>query len=324
MFPASPILSAKLEGISPSGRVQRWRIFDDKDRDCTNKVFQKSSLPKALPVWARMTPSGQLQLSSRQLKPHQLLDVFMQHGYAPILEEEGEVALGLPDAGGQHQRRALYEVVADDRSAEKWKALAELWRIPLPQFLGPNPRTNSLQPDAFDQEHDWRLARPALTTAVLLPGQDCIAALGTLQGPGSPEGMTCLLVEGLTPIGVLYRNEFGVDSLMLAPSHQGRGLSADFLLLALRLRAERCLQEKPFVHSVLDRPVLFEGGGFTEAGLAACKAAHRLAVERAVERGEAVPATVLSDYPQFQSEVRTWGASTFPRGKADSGTLAGL
>jgi hypothetical protein len=73
--------------------------------------------------------------------------------------------------------------------------------------------------------------------------------------------------------------------VLVEPEHRGHYLGAETVILAFRRKIKR-----------LDDPVVF-----SPAGLGNRRAAHRIEVQRALQRGVAVPQEVLADYPSLES-----------------------
>ena len=107
----------------------------------------------------------------------------------------------------------------------------------------------------------------------------------------SGKGMTwgCILVwEDATDLPVAGQRQ---GTPYVRPEYRGRGLAAQVQLRAFDTGLK-----------TVDDGVFFSAGG-----LAARRAAHRLAVERAVKQGVEVSEEVLADYPHLQVNAPTPG-----------------
>lgn len=84
-----------------------------------------------------------------------------------------------------------------------------------------------------------------------------------------------------------------LKSILVLPDHRGQGLGAEILIRA-------------FETGVMHPNTMNHGNALTTAGRANRKAAHRIAVERAVRAGIEVDPGVLADYAEL---VPTWSSS---------------
>lgn len=80
-------------------------------------------------------------------------------------------------------------------------------------------------------------------------------------------------------IGEFYQDGFGYNMLGIMEAHRGRGAGAHFVAAAI--------EETGNVEPT---------GAYSPAGLATRKRAHRILVENAIKRGDAVPMEVLKEY----------------------------
>ncbi|GAB7527299.1 hypothetical protein [Paraburkholderia sp. 2C] len=177
-----------------------------------------------------------------------------------------------------------------------WKEVAEAWCVTLDDFLGAR---NAILPDfePFEyvkKETQWLPLDPF--AAIRLPGESGLT-VHLVKSRVPHIRMVAVLRQGDTRVGFVARRQEGCDLLTLAPELRGNGLSADLLLATRVLRASLTFSDVPPLH--LASKQLFCGGCYSVAGLASARAAHRLAVLRALATGKAVPPGVLADYPHL-------------------------
>jgi hypothetical protein len=177
-----------------------------------------------------------------------------------------------------------------------WKEVAEAWCVTLDDFLGTR---NAILPDFEPFEHvkkeiQWLAVDPF--AAIRLPGESGLT-VHLLKSRVPHIRQVAVLRKGESRVGFVARRQEGCDLLTLAPELRGYGFSADLLLATRALRASLKIAEVPQLQ--LASKQLFCGGCYSPAGLASARAAHRLAVLRALAAGKAVPPQVLADYPHL-------------------------
>jgi hypothetical protein len=177
-----------------------------------------------------------------------------------------------------------------------WQEVAEAWCVTLDDFLGTR---SAILPDFEPFEHvrketQWLPIDPF--AAIRLPGESGLT-VHLLRSRVPHIRQVAVLRSGDSGVGFVVRRQEGCDLVTLAPALRGNGLSADLLLATRVLRASLKFSEVPQLH--LASKQLFCGGCYSAAGLASARAAHRLAVLRALAKGKAVPQEVLADYPHL-------------------------
>jgi hypothetical protein len=177
-----------------------------------------------------------------------------------------------------------------------WKEVAEAWCVTLDDFLGTrNVTLPDFEPfEYLKKENQWLSIDPF--AAVKLPGESGLT-VHLLKSRIPHIRLVTVLQNGNSRVGFVARRQEGCDLVTLAPELRGNGLSADLLLATRALRASLKYSEVPQLR--LASKQLFCGGSYSAAGLASARAAHRLAVLRALAKGKAVPTEVLADYPHL-------------------------
>lgn len=84
-------------------------------------------------------------------------------------------------------------------------------------------------------------------------------------------------IEG-GPVGEFYRASFGINNLGIMAAYRGRGVGPYFVAGAIEATGN-----------------VEPSGAYSPAGLATRKKAHRILVENAIKRGDAVPMVVLEE-----------------------------
>jgi hypothetical protein len=177
-----------------------------------------------------------------------------------------------------------------------WKEVAEAWCVTLDDFLGTRHATlPDFEPfEYLKKETQWLSIDPF--AAIKLPGESGLTV--HLSKSRIPHiRLVAVLRRGDERVGFVARRQEGCDLVSLAPELRGNGFSADLLLATRVLRASLKFSEVPQLN--LASKQLFCGGCYSAAGLASARAAHRLAVMRALAKGKAVPPEVLADYPNL-------------------------
>jgi GNAT superfamily N-acetyltransferase len=80
-------------------------------------------------------------------------------------------------------------------------------------------------------------------------------------------------------VGEFYQEGFGYNILGIMEAYRGRGVGAHFVATAIE-----------------ETGIVDPTGAYSPAGLATRKKAHRILVENAIKRGDAVPMEVLQEY----------------------------
>lgn len=188
-----------------------------------------------------------------------------------------------------------------------WHDLAEAWHLPLSDFLGLDPRDRQNWVrlpdfDPFQRIHgryryhslECRAAGPVRGT----PG----FRLALVRSRIASEAMTAALLDGEGQrVGYVERLAVENDVVSLAPHLRGQGLAAPMILAAMKLRAHYRMRAAP--RSVVSGVrALFFGGCYSRIGLAACAAAHRLAISRALKTGRTMAKEVLDDQQKWGDE----------------------
>jgi hypothetical protein len=177
-----------------------------------------------------------------------------------------------------------------------WKEVAEAWCVTLDDFLGTrNATLPDFEPFEYLKRETQSLSIDRFA-AVKLPGHSGLT-VHLLKSRIPHIRMVAVLQQGDSRVGFVARRQEGCDLVTLARELRGNGLSADFLLATRVLRASLKFSEVPQIH--LASKQLFCGGCYSAAGLASARAAHRVAVLRALAQGKAVPREVLADYPNL-------------------------
>ncbi|CAB3749668.1 hypothetical protein LMG29542_01065 [Paraburkholderia humisilvae] len=174
-----------------------------------------------------------------------------------------------------------------------WKEVAEAWCVTLDDFLGTHG-SSLADFDPFERisrEVQWFSIDPF--AAAPLPGESGLT-VHLLKSTAPHLRLTSVLMKDGARAGFVARRQEGCDIVSLAPDLRGKGLSPDLLLATRVLRATLKYSDVMDLRSASKQ--LFCGGSYSCAGLASARAAHRLAVTRAVAKGKAIPATVLAHY----------------------------
>lgn len=80
------------------------------------------------------------------------------------------------------------------------------------------------------------------------------------------------------PVGEFYRASFGINNLGIMEAYRGKGVGPHFVAAAIEVTGN-----------------VEPSGAYSPAGLATRKKAHRILVENALKRGDAVPMAVLEE-----------------------------
>lgn len=168
-----------------------------------------------------------------------------------------------------------------------WTEVAEGWHLSLEEFLGKRTTASLPEFDPFERitaQYQWHSLDAF--SSVTLGDFDGFKAV-RIKSRVVHERDTVVLVKDGHRVGFIARHKEGCDTVTLHPSVRRQGLVAPFILAAMRLRAQGRFASIEDVKAASRE--LFNGGSYTCAGLAAVKAAHRLAVSRAVA-GKKCPA----------------------------------
>jgi len=79
-------------------------------------------------------------------------------------------------------------------------------------------------------------------------------------------------------VGEFYRDDFGLNILGISEAYRGKGIAPHFVASAIEVTGN-----------------VEPSGAYSPAGLATRKKAHRILVENAIKRGDAVPMVVLEE-----------------------------
>jgi hypothetical protein len=175
-----------------------------------------------------------------------------------------------------------------------WQDMAEGWPVTLADFLGADEAT---LPDfePFDRlTADYRGLSLDPFAVVRVPELEGLR-IHLLKSTLPHCRQTAVLVEGGERVGYVARHPAGCDVVSLAPRLRSHGLAVPLILGARSLRAR--LQYAAIVDLRLASKTLFCGGSYSPAGLASVRAAHRVAVARALRAGKPVRLEVLDAWP---------------------------
>ena len=154
-----------------------------------------------------------------------------------------------------------------------------VWGVPFEQFVGPHVIDDALY--GFDGRHEDNAVHFEADFAeqALWASPDGAYTVRPTKDPDWEPSPTMLLVHGGIDIVGFYAG----GMLWIDDAHRARGL-APWLVLAGCVKAGKV----PYDNS--------DFMGFSEAGIAAHRAAHRLAVQIAIEAGLPVPDVVANEY----------------------------
>lgn len=156
-------------------------------------------------------------------------------------------------------------------------AARQAWELLPDEFTGPAIALPIFEIDGRSEEYDqiWEEAEAGGLREIWRSACGCyrVGDLDWEQGPALV--MYHLGMEGRVAIGFYLRGQCWIDE-----AWRGRGLAVELILAASAL-----VGGSPTCNP--------EGMGFSEAGLAVHRKAHRIAVERALAAGHDVPIHVL-------------------------------
>ena len=177
-----------------------------------------------------------------------------------------------------------------------WKDVAEGWCVPRRDFVGCEVAV--LPPFAPFEKLTQENQSYSIDQFASLALQDHPGFRVHLLKSKKPEvRSSAVLIADGQRVGFVTRKTAGCDVIALAPEQCGKGLAAPLLLITRALRAN--LQISMVTDIKRATKVLFCGGSYSDAGLAATRAAHRQAVRQAIEAGNPVPDEVPQAYPEF-------------------------